>query len=323
MSSRAGIGGDRLARRTGDEVPVLVVLDRAHEVVVEADRVVRVLVLDRVEALAVDRHVEAGVAQGSGLVLLLGLAPDELADVGVVDVEDDHLRRAPRAAARLDRARPRIGAAHERHRAARRAALAQRLHRSTDLREVDPRSRAAAEDQALLRVPVEDRLHRVVDRQDEAGRHLVLGAVLGMPAAVEPHRRVEGRHLVQQDVGELGLEAVAVLGGGEVPARATPVGDRAGDAADHLLDRALARGRAQLPSEVLLGDDVRGVLRPRGRELDVGLLEGDLVAMTDARVAQLPLDGVEGMNPGRRETTTDRQRLRGVDVLCDLGCEFH
>jgi hypothetical protein len=45
--------------------------------------------------------------------------------------------------------------------------------------------------------------------------------------------------------------------------------------------------------------------------------------MTDARVAQLPLDGVEGMDPGRREATTDRQRLRGVDILCDLGCEFH
>ena len=59
------------------------------------------------------------------------------------------------------------------------------------------------------------------------------------------------------------------------------------------------------------------------RELDVGLLEGDLVAVTDARVAQLPLDRVERMDPGRREATTDRQRLRGVDVLCDLGCEFH
>src|SRR3954453_2761309 len=109
---------------------------------------------------------------------------------------------------------------------------------------------------------------------------------------------------MQQDVGELGLEAVAVLGGGEVSARASPVGDGARDAADHLLDRALARGRAQLPAEVLLGDDVRSVLRPRGRELNLGLLEGDLVAMTDARVAQLPLDGVEGMDPGRREATT-------------------
>ena len=41
-----------------------------HELVGDADRVVRVLVLDRGEAVAVDRHVEAGVAQRRGLVLL-------------------------------------------------------------------------------------------------------------------------------------------------------------------------------------------------------------------------------------------------------------
>ena len=61
---------------------------------------------------------------------------------------------------------------------------------------------------------------------------------------------------------QLGLEGVAVLGGREVAALAAPVGDRAGDAADHLPDRALARGRVELAAEVLLGDDVRRVLRP-------------------------------------------------------------
>ena len=34
---------------------------------------------------------------------------------GMVDVEDDHLRRTARLAAGLDRAGPRVGAAHERH----------------------------------------------------------------------------------------------------------------------------------------------------------------------------------------------------------------
>jgi hypothetical protein len=80
---------------------------------------------------------------------------------------------------------------------------------------------------------------------------------------VEPDGRVERRHLVQEDVRQLGLEGVAVLDGGEVATLATPVGDRAGDAADHLLDRVLARGRAELAAEVLLGDDVGRVLRPR------------------------------------------------------------
>ena len=38
-----------------------------------------------------------------------------------------------------------------------------------------------------------------------------------------------------------------------------------------------------------------------GRELDVLLLERDAVAVADARVAQLPVDGVEGMHLGGGE----------------------
>ncbi len=207
ISSRAGIGspiGSPVARAS--ELPLAVLLDRLHELVGDAHRVVRVLVLDRLEAVAVDRHVEARVAQRGGLVLLLGLAPDELADVGVVDVEHDHLRRAARLAAGLDRARPGVGAAHERHGPRGGAALGQRLHRAADVRQVDPRARAAAEDHPLLRVPVEDRLHRVVDREDEAGA--ALRALL--EADVEPDGRVEGGHLVQQDVGQLVLEGLGV-----------------------------------------------------------------------------------------------------------------
>src|SRR3954454_17607254 len=117
-----------------------------------------------------------------------------------------------------------------------------------------------------------------------------------LEADVEPDRRVEGRELVEQDEAQLGLEGVAVLDRGEVAALTTPVGDRARDAGDHLLDRALARRRLELPAEVLLGDDVRRVLRPRLRELDVLLLERDLVAVADPRVADLPLDLLERMD---------------------------
>ena len=59
---------------------------------------------------------KAGVAQRR-LLLLARLAPDEVLDIGVVDVEHDHLH-APRLATRLDRPGPRVGAAHERHRRA-------------------------------------------------------------------------------------------------------------------------------------------------------------------------------------------------------------
>src|SRR3954469_20621422 len=110
---------------------------------------------------------------------------------------------------------------------------------------------------------------------------------------------------------ELRLEGVPVLGRGEVAALTTPVGDRAGDAGDHLLDRALARRRVQLPAEVLLRDDVRRVLRPGHRELDVRLVEGDAVAMTDLRVPQLPLDGLERVHAGMGEQAPHRDGLAG------------
>src|SRR6266571_2184628 len=82
-------GLDHTAVGTCGELPVRVVVDRPHELIRYANRVVRVLVLDRVERVAVDPHVEAGVAQGGRLLLLARLAPDEVLDVRVVDVEYD------------------------------------------------------------------------------------------------------------------------------------------------------------------------------------------------------------------------------------------
>ena len=101
-----------------------------------------------------------------------------------------------------------------------------------------------------------------------------------------------------EDVRELVVEGAGVVFGREVAARAAPPGDGAGDAADHVLHRALALGRAHLPAEVLLRDDVRRVLRPALRKLDVLLLEGDAIAVADARVAQLPLERLD--RDGRR-----------------------
>ena len=127
---------------------------------------------------------------------------------------------------------------------------------------------------------------------------------------------------MQQDVGELVLEHLGLLGVGEVAALAAPAGDGAGDAADHLLDRALARRVADLPAEVLLGDDVGRILRPVRGELDVLLLERHAIAVADARVAQLPVDGVERMQAGRGEEARDFERAGGrrlLGVACACG----
>ena len=120
-----------LAGGDGLQCPVGVLDDGLHELVGDAHRVVGVLVLDRERVGAVEVHVEPGVTQRPSLALLLDLAPDELLDVGMIGVEDDHLRRPSGLAARLDRARRRVGTAHEAHRTRRRAAALEQLLRSS------------------------------------------------------------------------------------------------------------------------------------------------------------------------------------------------
>src|SRR4029453_13636607 len=157
-----------------------------------------------------------------------------------------------------------------------------------DLRQVDAGARAPLEDDPLLRVPGEDRVHVVLDAEDEAGRRLLLTRLL--PADVEPDWRVEGGLLVDQDGGELVLEGAAVLLAREVAGLPAHLGDPAGYSTDHLLDGSLSLGGAELPAEVLLGDDVGGVLRPALRELDTALLEDGVLGIADDRVPVLPLE---------------------------------
>src|SRR5690606_719357 len=93
----------------------------------------------------------------------------------------------------------------------------------------------------------------------------------------------------------------------EVAALAAPRGDGVGHPVDHLAQRALALGGAQGAPEVLLGDDVGGVHRPRRRELDAELLEGHgaVGEVGDAGVAPLPRELVVGVHAGSGEVTAD------------------
>src|SRR6202008_4433561 len=61
-----------------------------------------------------------------------------------------------------------------------------------------------------------------------------------------------------------------------------------------------------------LGDDVGRVLRPRLRELDAALLERRILRIADHRVADLPLDLVERMHAGSRESPLYREALQTV-----------
>jgi hypothetical protein len=156
------------------------------------------------------------------------------------------------------------------------------------------RAGTALEDDALVAVPAEDRLHRVVDGEDEAG-----GALRPrLDADVEPHRTVEAGLLLDQQMRQLAGEGLRVDRRLEVALRLAPTLDRLHHARDQLLDAVLALGAAERAAEVLRDDDVGGELRPGGRELDVALLEHHLALLAaDHGVALLPLHLVERIDP--------------------------
>ena len=164
-------GLDGLTGHPGCQAEAAAVLDGPHELVGHPDRVVRVLVLDARDVLATEVHVVAGVAEDPDLLLFARLGLDELLDIGVIHVEDDHFRGAAGGTARLDRAGRSVRAAHEGDRPAGRATRGQQFLAGPDAGEVHTGARAALEDQALFLVPVQDRVHRVVHGQDEAVVH--------------------------------------------------------------------------------------------------------------------------------------------------------
>ena len=114
------------------------------------------------------------------------------------------------------------------------------LDARADVREVGAGAGPTLEDDPLLAVPLEDRVHRVVDPEDEARRRLLRNP---RDADVEPHRAVERRPLRDEHVLQLGGERGALGVVGEVAALGAPAGDRV----DHPVDRpgaATTRGRA-------------------------------------------------------------------------------
>ena len=97
----------------------------------------------------------------------------------------------------------------------------------------------------------------VVHREDEARAALLRR--IG-DADVEPHGRVEGRHLVHQEMRELIGEDLRVPLGREVRVLPAPAGDGVDHASNELSNGGLTLGRPEGAAEVLLRDDVRRVL---------------------------------------------------------------
>ena len=359
-----GLDGLRdLAVDAADEVPVAVRVERVEEPVGDADGVVRVLAADRVVGLAVEVVVELeaellgevllvvaedlhALDERGDLDLLANLPVHEALDVGVVEVEADHLGCAAGGAARLDRARCAIADLEEAHEARALAAARERLVLAAELREVGARSRAVLEEARLARPEVHDAAladEVVADGLDEARVRLrvgvgvgrergAAGAVVGDPVAlrgardavrpvearVEPLRAVRGRHLREQHVGDLVVERLGVALRREVAVLLAPVRPAAGEAVHDLTHRAL---RAEDGLARLVDDrgSVHGELRHAG--LAEVLADHDVGRKLAPRRRDL---GILHFEDGRAVGVADAARAAGpldgvIDVLACLG----
>src|SRR5207245_1687771 len=187
------------------------------------------------------------------------------------------------------------------------------LLRGPQNREVGAGAAAELEQHAFGLDQLEDRLHRVLDRVDEARRAL-LGAA--GHTEVEPDRAVERRVLGDQEEAQLLGPVLGVLVGGEVGALEAPFLQRLDYAVDELADAGLALWRAGAAPEVLLGDHIDGQLRPRAGDLDVLLLEDELALLAgDGRGAALPFDQVVGVAALGCEVAPEPESRLGGSVL--------
>ena len=197
------------------------------------------------------------------LLLFVHLPVDIGLDVGMIDVDDDHLGGAAGRAARLDRARRAVADLQERHEARRAPAAGKLLVLAAQRREVGAGAGAVFEDARLAHPEVHD--PALVDeivghRLDEAGVRLrmlvsrlrldelggfeidvivalarAIDAIGPMEAGVEPLRRVGRGDLARQHEPHfVGIGARVVLAV-EIAGLPAPIGPGAGEAVEHLL----------------------------------------------------------------------------------------
>ena len=211
--------------------------------------------------------------EGVSLGFFFLFALDELDDVGMVDVEDDHLGGAASFAAGLDDAGEGVETFHEAERAAGGASAAEAFGGGTQRREIGSGAAAPLEEHAFGLRESEDGVERIFYRVDEAGGALrlavagdaeldllrlripvpVAGVGIGLDAVaadVEPDGRIEGGVLADEDVDELVVESGTVFGSLEVALGQSPVADGFGDAGDELADSGLALGRADFAVQI-------------------------------------------------------------------------
>ncbi len=245
-----------------------------HEVVGDADGVVRVLEEDGRVGVGIGmRSVVALRDQSVSFGFFFLFALDELDDVGMIDVEDDHLGGASSFASGLDDSGEGVETFHEAERTAGGASAAETFGRAAQRREIGSGAAAPLEEHAFGLRESENGIERIFHRVDEAGGALRL-AVSGdaeldllrlripvpvarvrvgldaVAANVEPDGRVEGGVLAHEDVDEFVVEGGSIFGSFEVALRQSPVADGFGDAGDQGADSGFALGRADFAVQI-------------------------------------------------------------------------
>ena len=140
-----------------------------------------------------------------------------------------------------------------------------------------------------------------------------LDAVLVIQPDVEPDGRIERAVLMQAHPGQVAIEVLAVLARLEVAVGDAPIGNRPGDAENHLPHARFALRSAGLAVEILADDDVRRQGAPGLGDFAVGLLEEDAAAFVlDLGGPLVPLDGVKRVDAGRTELRRDFHGARPI-----------
>ena len=219
------------------------------------------------------------------LLFLDHLPVDEVLDVGMIGVDDDHLGRTPRGPTRLDGTGRPVADLEEAHQPRAAAAAGQALALATQAGEIGAGAGAVLEQARLADPQVHDPAlvdEIVLHALDEAGmglRPLIGGgggmdlagglvdievtlcravdAVGPVQAGVEPLRRVRRRHLRGQHVALLVVERTRIVLTGEVAALPTPIGPRTCEAIEYLGGAGLAAvalGLGQVGESGLVGD---------------------------------------------------------------------
>ena len=155
---------------------------------------VGVLELDGIVSAArnVEPAVVAGVNKRPGFLFFVRLGFDEIYDIRMFGVQNNHLGRAAGFTAGLDDAREGVIALEEGNGAGGRAAAREFFSAAAKVGEVRSRSRSVFKEHAFGFRQIENGFHVVRNAVNETGG--TLGT--GFDADVKPHRRVERHFLV-------------------------------------------------------------------------------------------------------------------------------